>query len=466
MKYIVSALLLNLAFCSNNRQEHPVPVSAGEPGQVDSCVLINNTSKRADLLYFDKYGTLIQFYIAPGQTKKMKIDSMLVLTQPNMNQNKYIITRGDSLDININSRNDFVFSDRNDTAENKNLNVSAYINERLSLSFFQINNLLSPEKERDYTKLDSIVSKNYTEQMELLAAYRQKPGCTDLVQRYLAFDFITNLINYKFYIGKLFKKKITGNYSNQLDSLFNALAVINEAPFIKRNGNLNITYFDYKYMTGKLNKSANDSFYAFSNRYLTHRAAEETKFWIVKRELSENTKSKKWFIRDFKETCKNKELVDYIAAIEQHNSIVYNAEGANQLMTPSGTIISYDSLIKTFAGKVIYVDFWASWCAPCRASMPASFALRTKLDKSNVIFLYLSIDDNIQAWKTACSDDKLTGTGSFILLNTRKSGLARALQLNAIPRYIVIGKTGKIVNANAPEPGDSSTFSLLARLAG
>lgn len=98
-------------------------------------------------------------------------------------------------------------------------------------------------------------------------------------------------------------------------------------------------------------------------------------------------------------------------------------------------------------GKVIYVDFWASWCGPCRAAFPASRALHKKYPQ--VVFLYLSTDANFEAWKKANAFEQLEAN-SYLILNNKTSEYLLSLKIDFIPRYLIIDSNGVLVNANAP----------------
>lgn len=119
-----------------------------------------------------------------------------------------------------------------------------------------------------------------------------------------------------------------------------------------------------------------------------------------------------------------------------------------------------DVTLKDFAGKVVYMDFWASWCSPCRYEMKnGSPKLHAKFkDNKDVVFLYVSLDSKIDAWKKAIKDDKIEGVH---LLSQATSGVdsavGKAFNISGIPRYVIIGKDGRIFDNDAPRPSQDIT---------
>lgn len=121
-----------------------------------------------------------------------------------------------------------------------------------------------------------------------------------------------------------------------------------------------------------------------------------------------------------------------------------------------------------FKGKAVYIDFWASWCGPCRAMMPFSKQLHEQLDataKKNLVFLYISIDANQEAWKKGIQDMEIKGV-NVISPGNWNSEVCRYFQIGGIPRYMLMNKKGEVVDFNAKRPNDPALLQELLRLAG
>lgn len=115
----------------------------------------------------------------------------------------------------------------------------------------------------------------------------------------------------------------------------------------------------------------------------------------------------------------------------------------------------------TSKNKVTYVDFWASWCGPCRAEMPASQKLREEYASKGVSFVYISTDENAADWDRANKQINLPESQSFLLANPSESPLKKQFKISTIPRYMLIDKNGKVIDADAPRPSDKEIRGVL-----
>lgn len=100
--------------------------------------------------------------------------------------------------------------------------------------------------------------------------------------------------------------------------------------------------------------------------------------------------------------------------------------------------------LSSFKGKVVLVDFWASWCRPCRAENPNVVAAYNKFKDKGFTVLGVSLDDNRQDWIDAIKKDKLTWT-HVSDLKKWKNEFAAKYGVMSIPANFLIDADGKII---------------------
>lgn len=136
------------------------------------------------------------------------------------------------------------------------------------------------------------------------------------------------------------------------------------------------------------------------------------------------------------------------------------------LKDSKGRQFSFNEILEVNKGKVVYVDFWASWCGPCRKVMPISTTLRQDLIDNDVVFIYLSIDNNFEDWQKANIKEGLNNyKNSYIIVNHQTSEFLKQSKLTTIPRYMIFDKGGQLAYANAPRVESNEIGLLLKKMA-
>nr|WP_121272047.1 TlpA disulfide reductase family protein [Pedobacter schmidteae] len=105
-----------------------------------------------------------------------------------------------------------------------------------------------------------------------------------------------------------------------------------------------------------------------------------------------------------------------------------------------------------FKGKVVVIDMWAMWCAPCLAEKPVMEKIAHELkDRDDIVFVGVSVDglNRRDIWKGFV---KKNGFTSIELLSNATESIQKYYRIEGIPRFLIFDREGKIVTVDAPMP--------------
>lgn len=196
---------------------------------------------------------------------------------------------------------------------------------------------------------------------------------------------------------------------------------------------------------------------------------------IINREITDNKLKKEFIYRSAKKNLSNvKKLDEYWSLID---FMVTNKREYKELRKLKrkldkikiGAISPFTNFfdendkeynLENFKGKIVYIDCWAQWCGPCKRETPFLLDLEKEYADKDIVFIKLSLDSDIDAWKNYIKENELE-ENAFVLKDNFKSKFAESYLIKSIPRFILLDKELKIVNSDAPRPSDEKIKSLI-----
>ena len=164
---------------------------------------------------------------------------------------------------------------------------------------------------------------------------------------------------------------------------------------------------------------------------------------------------------------KNRKYIDYLFEnspelvtkhfIEKYENLKANLGDENSSeRVPAADFTFHDAegkeyTLADFKGKILFIDFWASWCGPCKMQMPFFKELEKHYEGEDIVFAKVSLDTSKPAWLKSVEDDNIKGVvlhaeGAF------RNSFPMKYGVNSIPRFMLIDADGKIISDNMPKP--------------
>ena len=112
--------------------------------------------------------------------------------------------------------------------------------------------------------------------------------------------------------------------------------------------------------------------------------------------------------------------------------------------TTDNVLQNFEKLISSHKGKVIYLDFWASWCGPCRKSFPWMNDIQKRYQDKGLVIISVNVDNN----KALATEFLAEVPANFKVFYDPKGKVARKFKLKGMPSSYIIDRSGKMVSAH------------------
>jgi thiol-disulfide isomerase/thioredoxin len=154
----------------------------------------------------------------------------------------------------------------------------------------------------------------------------------------------------------------------------------------------------------------------------------------------------------------NKNILAYLKKVDQFYQAkafkpINNSTNILSPLLKSETDKVFEKLIGKYSGKVVYIDFWATWCGPCKKEIPYSKILSSHFAGQEVVFLYLCCQSDKKNWENTIKSEQMTGD-QYLLSSDEYNVLSKLFNIQGVPTYVLIDIKGNIIEKNAPRPSD------------
>lgn len=154
----------------------------------------------------------------------------------------------------------------------------------------------------------------------------------------------------------------------------------------------------------------------------------------------------------FNNLCTNQEYKDNVLTKFNNISPLLKGQLAPKfkILSPDNKAISLDD----FKGRYLYIDFWATYCAPCIREIPYLNQLEKDFKGKNITFLGLCIESKKEHWEKVISDKNPSGIQVWLNEEQTKT-IKKDYKITSEPTYVLIDKEGKYIDSRAPRPSEN-----------
>lgn len=159
----------------------------------------------------------------------------------------------------------------------------------------------------------------------------------------------------------------------------------------------------------------------------------------------------------------------FFASESSENGAVPSFTGATGKFTPAGSarpapalsVLARDGTrvpLADFRGKVVLVNFWATWCAPCLREMPA--LARLQAQRGGEDFTVLALSQDLKGWEAVAPFLDKLGLAGLPVYVDEKTAVARAMEVAGLPTTVLLGRDGRELGRLVGDAGWDSKEAL------
>jgi thiol-disulfide isomerase/thioredoxin len=205
----------------------------------------------------------------------------------------------------------------------------------------------------------------------------------------------------------------------------------------------------YSKMAREFQVKALEEFFSLTGGFATDIMLAQEKSGRMKSSYEPFTEEQK---EEFKNEIQNEFIISYLLEenaklereIAKKQEAFRNASGFVVNETPKVTEGDlFDTIMKKYRGKVVFVDFWATWCGPCRSGMEQIKPLKEELKDKELVFVYITNPSSPQkTWELFIPD--IHGE-HYYLTQDEWNTMAARFNVGGIPHYVLVGKDGTVL---------------------
>ena len=128
----------------------------------------------------------------------------------------------------------------------------------------------------------------------------------------------------------------------------------------------------------------------------------------------------------------------------------------------------FRKLVEPYKGKIILIDVWGTWCAPCKEALSHSQEEYERLKPYDMVFMYLANSSPENSWKNVIKEYNVTGDNvvHFNLPAAQQKAVENYIKVSAYPTYKLVDQNGNLLDVNADPHHLDVLEKLIKRILG